>query len=112
MTALSKDVLSLLKRLKRAAEDRSEISVRSGETQNCFPMRTLYSCTACEAKGVSAAQHGAGRHLPCVRLQCKYEDMVVGEKSSNRLGNRDVADSEKCRNLPEKAGNMAGGRRV
>lgn len=98
----------LLKPVERAAKERFENSLESGESRKCFSIALSYFCNNLEAKDMSAAQHGAERQHRCVMCHSPYEDIVMGRASSSCAVTKKVRMPRRINSLQEETGSLAG----
>lgn len=66
-TIISKAISTFRKPLKKGAESRLEIFLRSEETRKSLPMVTSYSLDIIEGRGLSADEQGAERQPLCIK---------------------------------------------
>lgn len=82
---LGKAMSFFLKSLEDVTDTTFEVSMGSGETQECFTMMVLYCSDSSETKDMSAARHGADNQHPCVGYHSVFDTMVLGRKSSGPM---------------------------
>lgn len=92
---------SISARLRNCSKTGVEASLKAGKIWRCFSKLISNSCDFSEAEDKSSIRHGAGRHHPCVRCIVRFEDMVQGRKSSNRLLSATTDKRRRVENLKE-----------
>lgn len=70
-------------------------------------MTLSFCCDISDAKGMSAAWHGAERQHFCVMCHKRYEDMVMGKRSSSRVVAAKTGPLREISELQEEAESLA-----